>query len=89
MKTFNFLITIALCTFNASASAPKAPAGSNPGYYRFMVGDIEVNTISDGTFTMDVSKLLSNIKPKELDSALKKNFLTKDVESSEIGRAHV
>lgn len=47
-----------------------------------MVGDIEVNTISDGTFTMDVSKLLSNIKPKELDSALKKNFLTKDVESS-------
>ncbi len=47
-----------------------------------MVGDIEVNTISDGTFVMDVTKLLTNIKPQQLDAALSKSFLTKDVETS-------
>ena len=67
---------------NAHASAPKAAPGSNPGFYRFVVGNIEVNTISDGTFTMDVSKILTNITPKELDLALNKNFLTKDIETS-------
>ena len=75
MRITTFLLAAFSITFNAHASAPKSAAGSNPGFYRFMVGDIEVNTISDGTFTMDVSKLLANITPKELDAALKKNFL--------------
>jgi glyoxylase-like metal-dependent hydrolase (beta-lactamase superfamily II) len=47
-----------------------------------MVGDIEVNTISDGTFVMDVGSLLKNIAPKEVDAALKRNFLGKGVETS-------
>jgi glyoxylase-like metal-dependent hydrolase (beta-lactamase superfamily II) len=82
MKFITFVIFTFSFALNVYASAPKAPLGSNPGFYRFMVGDIEVNTISDGTFVMDVSKMLTNITPKELDAALKKNFLTKDIETS-------
>jgi glyoxylase-like metal-dependent hydrolase (beta-lactamase superfamily II) len=82
MKFTAAAILILSFVLNAHASAPKAAAGSNPGFYRFMVGDIEVNTISDGTFTMDVSKLLSNVTPNELDAALKKNFLSREIETS-------
>ena len=82
MKIITFAAVAFLFTMNAYATASKAAAGTNPGYYRFMVGDIEVNTISDGTFVMDVSKLLTNVTPKELDVALKKNFLTKEIETS-------
>jgi len=76
------LAVLSAVTLSAYASAPKEPVGSNPGYYRFMVGDIEVNTISDGTFMMPVDKLLQNISPKDLDAELKKNFLGHEVEAS-------
>lgn len=82
MKFKTIALLSLLSVFNAQASAPKAALGSNPGFYRFMVGDIEVNTLSDGTFKMDVSKLLQNITAGELDAALKKSFLTKEVETS-------
>jgi glyoxylase-like metal-dependent hydrolase (beta-lactamase superfamily II) len=82
MKLTIFVIAVFSFALNVHASAPKAAAGTNPGFYRFMVGDIEVNTISDGTFVMDVSKLLTNITPKELDADLKKSFLSKEVETS-------
>jgi glyoxylase-like metal-dependent hydrolase (beta-lactamase superfamily II) len=82
MKLITLVIAALSLSINALASAPKAAPGSNPGYYRFMVGDIEVNTISDGTFVLDVSKLLTNISPKDLDAALKKSFLTREVETS-------
>src|SRR6202012_4008719 len=77
-----FVFVAVSFALNAHASAPKASVGTNPGFFRFMVGDIEVNTISDGTFVMDVSNLLTNIGPNELDTALKKSFLSKDVETS-------
>ncbi len=81
MKLFIFVLAT-LFVFDVRASAPLAPVGSNPGFYRFMVGDIEVDTISDGTFSMDVTRLLSNITPKEMDALLKKSFLSPEVETS-------
>ena len=82
MKLSTFIVLAFSFALNAHASAPKAAAGTNPGFYRFTVGDIEVNTISDGTFMMNVSKILVNITPKELDAALKKNFLGQEIETS-------
>ncbi len=68
-------VTFSLCV---DAAAPQVGANSSSGYYRFMVGDIEVTTISDGRVELDVSKLLQNVDEDEINRILKKNFLTKD-----------
>ena len=66
---------------SASASAPQQKTQA-PGYYRLMLGDFEVTALSDGTFPMETSKLLTNITPKQLDSALHRAFLTEPPEAS-------
>lgn len=66
---------------NACASAPLQKTQA-PGYYRIMVGDIEVTALNDGTFQMDVAKLLHGIKPAALDKALAHAFLKAPVEAS-------
>ena len=65
----------------AQASAPQLKSQA-PGYYRMMLGDFEVTALSDGTFPMEADKMLTNIKPQELDSALKRSFLKEPVETS-------
>lgn len=65
----------------AAASAPLQKTQA-PGYYRMMVGDFEVTVLSDGTFPMDVAKLLQGIKPDKLDKALARSFLKSPVEAS-------
>jgi glyoxylase-like metal-dependent hydrolase (beta-lactamase superfamily II) len=81
---FKNVLILALSCFalHAFASAPKATTG-NAGYYRFHVGDIEVNTINDGTFMLPIDKMLTHIKPDELKSALAKNYLGEQVETSD------
>jgi glyoxylase-like metal-dependent hydrolase (beta-lactamase superfamily II) len=65
----------------AQAAAPqvKTPA---PGYFRLMLGDFEITALSDGTVDLPMDKLLTNIKPAELDKALSRAFLKTPVESS-------
>ncbi len=63
----------------ASAPLQKTQA---PGYYRVMIGDIEVTALNDGTFDMPVGKLLKDIKPEQLDKALAHSFLKDPVEAS-------
>ena len=65
----------------AQASAPLQKTQA-PGYYRMMLGDIEITTLSDGTFPMEVGKLLTNITPKQLDAALTHSFLKDPLETS-------
>ncbi len=65
----------------ALAAAPQLKAQA-PGYYRMMVGDIEVTALNDGTFPMDVDKLLQGIKPEQTDKALARAFLKSPVEAS-------
>jgi hypothetical protein len=43
----------------AEAGAPQQKTQA-PGYYRLMLGEIEVTALSDGTFSIDVGKLLTN-----------------------------
>ena len=47
-----------------------------------MLGDFEVTSLNDGTFPMDLAKLLTNITPKQLDEDLDRSFLTNPVEAS-------
>src|SRR5713226_2002593 len=69
--------------FGASAEggAPQQKTQA-PGYYRTMLGELEVTALSDGTFQMDAGKLLTNITPKELDAGLARSFLTNPLETS-------
>ena len=65
----------------AQASAPQQKTQA-PGYYRLMLGDFEVTALSDGTFPMEASKLLTNITPKQLEGALNRVFLKEPVDAS-------
>lgn len=65
----------------AQAGAPQLKSQA-PGYYRMMLGDFEVTALSDGTFPMEADKMLTHIKPPQLDTALKRSFLKEPVETS-------
>jgi glyoxylase-like metal-dependent hydrolase (beta-lactamase superfamily II) len=65
----------------AEAAAPQQKTQA-PGYYRMMLGEIEVTALSDGIFPMDTLKLLTNITPKQLDAALARSFLKNPVDTS-------
>jgi glyoxylase-like metal-dependent hydrolase (beta-lactamase superfamily II) len=58
----------------AQASAPQQKTQA-PGYYRVMVGDIEVTALNDGTRAMSSGGLLQGIKPDRLQKALAHSFL--------------
>ncbi|MGB9110621.1 MAG: MBL fold metallo-hydrolase [Telluria sp.] len=65
----------------AHAAAPmvKTPA---PGFYRIMVGDIEVTPISDGTVDLPMDQLLRQ-KAELTKATLEKNFMKVPVETSD------
>ncbi len=54
---------------NLMALAPKSSSPS-PGFYRHMVGDIEVTALSDGVFDMEPEKLLTNTTAEKVKKAL-------------------
>jgi glyoxylase-like metal-dependent hydrolase (beta-lactamase superfamily II) len=63
------------------AAAPQAK-GQAPGWYRVMVGDIEVTALSDGTVALPVDKLLTNTSPARVHAALSRAYLKAPVETS-------
>lgn len=54
----------------AHAAAPMAKT-SAPGYYRMMLGDVEVTALSDGTHVMDANELLDPGKAQTIQQSLK------------------
>ena len=70
-----------LAVTSAQAAAPmvKTPA---PGFYRVMVGDVEVTPISDGTFDLPMDQYMRE-KPEVTRAAIAKNFLKVPVETSD------
>jgi glyoxylase-like metal-dependent hydrolase (beta-lactamase superfamily II) len=63
----------------AAAPMAKSPA---PGYFRMMLGDFEITALNDGTTSLPVDKLLTNIKPEEVAAHLTKAHFTPPVETS-------
>lgn len=63
-----------------AAEAPMQKTQA-PGFHRLMVGDFEVTAISDGTIRLPVLNLLRGDREK-LAEALKRGFLTEQVETS-------
>lgn len=78
------LIALAAGLVYASHGHAAAPAAKTqaPGYYRMMVGDIEVTALSDGVVALPVGKLLTNTTPQRVDEMLKRAFLKDPVPTS-------
>jgi len=88
-RTLPALLSALLSTFAlAAAIAPAARAAAPmvkspaPGFFRMMVGDIEVTPISDGTVDLPVDQLLRQ-KPEQTRATLEKNFLKVPLETSD------
>jgi glyoxylase-like metal-dependent hydrolase (beta-lactamase superfamily II) len=75
------LMTALLFSAALQAAAPQQKTQA-PGYYRMMLGDTEITTLSDGTFPMEADKLLTDITPKQLDAALARSNLKGPIETS-------
>ena len=63
------------------AAAPPQKAQA-PGYYRMMLGDVEITALSDGTFALKPGEVIAGLAPKELDAALSRSFLGDTIEES-------
>jgi glyoxylase-like metal-dependent hydrolase (beta-lactamase superfamily II) len=68
------VLAVAFFSCPAQASAPQQKTQA-PGYYRVMLGDIEVTALNDGTAKMDTGKILKGIKPEQLQKDLARAFL--------------
>jgi len=66
---------------DADAAAPQLRT-SAPGFYRMMLGDFEVTALSDGTFDLHVTQLLTNTTPERVQAALARSYLHDPVETS-------
>lgn len=73
--------TLAFALAAAHAEAPLAKSQA-PGWYRMKLGSFEVTALSDGTVSLPVDKLLTNIQPQTLTSLLARSYLKAPVETS-------
>ncbi|MBC7955748.1 MAG: MBL fold metallo-hydrolase [Cytophagales bacterium] len=62
-----------LLAASAQAAAPQVKTQA-PGYYRMMLGDIEVTALLDGILPLEPHKLLTNTTPAEVSALLKRSF---------------
>ena len=77
------LVALPVVVFGTQAVAAAPPAKTQaPGFYRVKIGDFEVTALSDGTFDMDVSRLLTNTTPEKIGAALARAFLKEPIEES-------
>jgi glyoxylase-like metal-dependent hydrolase (beta-lactamase superfamily II) len=75
-------VTVALLAVTvAHSAAPKSKAAA-PGFYKVMVGDIEVTALSDGTVELPMDTLLTNITPDQFQKAMSKSYLKAPLETS-------
>lgn len=63
------------------AAGPLVKAQA-PGFYRMMLGEIEVTALSDGTVGLHVEKLLTGTTPQKVESALARWRLAVPLETS-------
>jgi glyoxylase-like metal-dependent hydrolase (beta-lactamase superfamily II) len=75
------LAMASLLAASAQASAPQVRTQA-PGYYRMMVGDIEVTALSDGTVNLPVDKLLTHTTEAQVNSALTAAYQKAPLETS-------
>ena len=80
MKRLVSLLASAMI-FSAHAAAPMSTT-TDSGVYRMQLGDFQVSALSDGTVTLPIDKLLTDVAPAVLDSALQHDNLKPMMEIS-------
>jgi glyoxylase-like metal-dependent hydrolase (beta-lactamase superfamily II) len=80
LRSFLFAMTT-LLVGAGHAAAPMAKTQA-PGFYRMMLGDIEITALSDGTVALPVDRLLTNTNPARVDRALARSGLASPLETS-------
>jgi len=65
----------------AHAGAPQVKTQA-PGYYRMMVGDIEITALSDGTVALPMDKILMHTTPAKVGKALAAQGIALPAETS-------
>ncbi|MDC8760033.1 MBL fold metallo-hydrolase [Janthinobacterium fluminis] len=83
-RTAAFLAALVAATLTATpvlAAAPMAKTNA-PGYFRLMLGDVEVTALSDGTVVLPVNKLLTHTTTAHVDQKLAQSFLASPLETS-------
>jgi len=74
-------IAAAFVPVSTFAAAPMVHTQA-PGYYRLMVGDVEVTALNDGTIDFPMDQLLIGISSEQIAAAYRKAFQTLPAESS-------
>jgi len=75
------LSTVSLLPQAAQAAAPQVRTQA-PGFYRIMLGDVEVTALSDGTVTIPLDQLLTHTAPAHVGQVLASHHLGTQVETS-------
>ncbi|HET7795140.1 MAG TPA: MBL fold metallo-hydrolase [Rhizobacter sp.] len=70
-----------LLAASAQAGAPQVKTQA-PGYYRMMLGDLEVTALLDGIIDLKPGELLTNVNKTEVSGLLRRNFLGEAVPTS-------
>jgi glyoxylase-like metal-dependent hydrolase (beta-lactamase superfamily II) len=74
-----------MCSFAAtshSAGAASELSQSQAGFYRMKIGSVDVIALSDGTVSLPVHDLLTNVRPGEVDQLLKQAYRHTPLETS-------
>ncbi len=82
MKRHTILAALLLAAAAAAQAGAPQQKGQAPGWYRMMLGDIEVTALSDGTVGLHVEKLLTGTTPSRVNSALARWRMATPVETS-------
>ncbi len=77
------IVASALVVGSAAAS-PEPPGVTEQvaGVHSFLVGDVRVTALSDGTLPIDLPQVLRGIAPKRIEALLAQNFQRNPVETS-------
>ena len=68
-QAFAALVALVALSMTAVAKDPVPQVRTQaPGYYRMILGDFEITTVSDGTLPLDVSGIMTNTTPEEVRS---------------------
>jgi len=79
--TIAFASALSLTCTEVHAAAPQQKTQA-PGFYRMMLGDIEITALSDGTVELPVDKLLTRTTADKVNKTLAANYLKAPLETS-------
>jgi glyoxylase-like metal-dependent hydrolase (beta-lactamase superfamily II) len=81
-KLSRTLLALTLCGLGTAALAAAPQVKTQPGYYRVMVGSIEVTALSDGTLNLQPEKLLSGRTAEQIAADLAAAHISQPVVTS-------